>query len=65
MMEAVDFLSRYLKRKPFHKSVCHYEDIRGWVTRALEERREKQPAPAKKTSFSGFEDLDFDDIFEK
>lgn len=61
MMEAVNFLSRYLKRKPFHRSVCHYEDIRGWVTRALEERKQKAPVPAKDAGF----DIEFEDIYEK
>ena len=58
--KSVDFLSRYIKRKPEYKSACHYEDLRGWVKDALAERNKKEP----QKNNSAF-DFELDDIFEK
>lgn len=59
-LKSVDFLSRYIKRKPDYNSACHYEDIRGWVKDAVAERQQKAPE-TKNPSF----DFDFEDIYER
>lgn len=60
-LDRVEFLSRYIKRKPGYKSACHYEDIRGWVNDAVT----KQRPPKKEEKPNPFGDLQFEDFFEK
>ena len=56
----LDFFSSYLKRKPDHRSACHFIDMRDWVANAVKER---QPKEQQKTSpLSGY---DFEDFYEK
>ena len=60
-LERVDFLSRYIKRKPGYNSACHYEDLRGWVKAAVSKPR----PPKKEEKNDGLCGLTFDNIFEK
>ena len=56
----LDFFSMYLKKKPQHKSACHYVDLCDWVGKAVEERRGND-----KKSNSSLPNFDFEDFFEK
>ena len=58
-MKRLEFFSAYLKRKPQHKSACHYIDLSDWVGTAVAERRKNAPEK-KNPSF----DFEFEDIFE-
>ena len=59
----LDFFSMYLKKKPDHRSACHYVDMMDWVGNAVDERREKEQSTKKKDS--PLLDFDFEDFFEK
>ena len=69
--EHITLLSRYIKRKPDYKSGCHFEDLRGWVALAVQERDDKAKKEScqrkKEASLrsSGLADLNLDDIFEQ
>ena len=58
--QSVDFLSRYIKRKPDFSSACHYEDIRSWVQDALEKQKKSEIKP-RNPSFN----ISFEDLYEK
>lgn len=59
-LDRLNFFSGYLKRKPGHRSACHFIDMRDWVGKAVVERRPKGGAEN-----SSFLDVEFEDIFEK
>ena len=59
-MKRLEFFSAYLKRKPEHKSACHYIDLSDWVGNAVAERRKNAPEINKPPI-----DFDFEDIYEK
>ncbi|MBE6682085.1 MAG: hypothetical protein E7600_07370 [Ruminococcaceae bacterium] len=59
-LDRLEFFSGYLKRKPGHRSACHFIDMRDWVGKAVAERKPK--AVSENPSFL---DVEFEDIFEK
>ena len=66
---SVEYLSRYLKRKPEYKSACHFEDIRSWVQDAVRKEMricdEIKKDTEKQQAFDSFADVSFEDIYEK
>lgn len=65
--ESVTFLSRYIKRKPAFTSASHFEDIRGWVQDAVDERKGPSPHEFDSKQGTGSSSFDFDlsEIFER
>ncbi len=67
--KSVEYLSRYLKRKPEYKSACHFEDIRSWVQDAVRKemrlRDEIRKDTEKQKAFESFAGISFEDIYEK
>ncbi len=62
---SVEHLSRYIKRKPSYRSGSHFEDLRGWVQRALDERGISADAQSDSGSLKGGAfDFDLSEIFE-
>ena len=61
--ELVEFLSRYIKRKPDYKSGCHFEDLRSWVTDAVKRQSFEKKVDNKPNN--SFADISLEDIFEK
>ncbi|MBQ7399590.1 MAG: hypothetical protein IJW06_03905 [Clostridia bacterium] len=59
-LDSVDYLTKYIKRKPGYKSASHFEDLRGWVQDALEKQNNKSPPKPKNPSF----DFDFENLYE-
>ncbi len=61
---SVEHLSRYIKRKPSYRSANHFEDLRGWVQKALDERG-VQPNGQSDSTKGGVFDFDLSEIFER
>lgn len=73
-MEAVDLLSTRIARdnNSKYKDENHYATIKSWVIDAVKEQQIRQKELSKKAEqaqkknfISGFEDLEFEDLFEK
>ncbi len=68
--ESVDYLSRYIRRKPSYKSACHFEDLRGWVQQALITQGRKSPGlltaqrEGKRGVNEALSDLLLEDLYE-
>lgn len=60
----LEFFSAYLKRKPGHKSACHYVDMMDWVGKAVEERRPKKTEEKKEEKKDALE-FDFENFYER
>ena len=60
----LEFFSRYLIRKPYHKSAKHYEDLRGWVLDAVA-KEDNGKKGARHEVYDPSFDIDLEDIFER
>lgn len=62
--DAITFLSRYLRRKPAYSSNSHFEDLRGWVVRALDERKPPSKCNDKPKS-NPYDAYSMEDFYEE
>ncbi len=62
--KCMEFFSRYLVRKPEHRSAKHFEDLRGWVLDAV--KKDEPTGKSLRSDFYGSQwDIDLEDLFEK